>query len=110
MDNLPITNNDYDKALLMTSFLQEFKLKANEINDIEEIVFSPKIGGYDISFTYYNIPCSITLSVNKSKFTSKMKVEYTQGKEKSKVYETKNEEENREIINRIFADVLIVVE
>jgi len=110
MDKLPITNNDYDKAILITNFIQEFKFKANDAKDIEKIVFSPKIGGYDISFTCYSIPCSITLSVDKSKFTSKMKVEYIKGKEKSKVYETKNEEENREIISRIFADVLIVVE
>lgn len=109
MDKLPITNNDYDKAILITNFIQEFKFKANDAKDIEEIVFSPKIGGYDISFTCYNIPCSITLSVDKSKITSKMKVEYTKGKEKSKTYEIKNEEESRKIVNLIFADILIVV-
>lgn len=106
MDKLPITKNDYDKMLLMTNFLTEFKNKTNTMSTVEEVVFTPKKEGYYFTFTCNNIPYAISLSVSSGIVATKLDVKYIVGTKKHQVFSSKNENENREIISKIFLDVL----
>lgn len=104
MKEIPVTKNDYDKSVILTSFLSEFKSMTADSRNIEDIVFIPKTDGYDITFIYNNVPSSISLTFNKSRFTAKMKVKYTVGAEKPKVFISENADKNREILHQVFND------
>ncbi len=106
MDKLPITQNDYDKFVLMTNFLTEFKQKANAMSNVEKVVFEPQVKGYKIAFIYDNIDSEIILFVNKGVFATKLKIEYVVEDRKIKDFVSESEEENREIINSILLNKL----
>lgn len=106
MDKLPITKNDYDEMLLMTNFLTEFKNKTNTMSTVQEVVFSPKKEGYCITFTCNNIPYAISLSVSSGIISTRLDVKYLVGTKKHQVLSSKNENENREIISKIFSGLL----
>lgn len=103
MSELPITKSDYDKMLLLTNFLSEFKQRISEMSNVKDVIFKPQIKGYNISFTYNNISSEIVLSVNSGVLTTKLKVRYIVGNEKVKDFVSRNDDENREIINKILA-------
>ena len=102
MSELPITKSDYDKMLLLTNFLSEFKQRISEMNNVKDVIFTPQIKGYSISFTYNNISSEIVLS-NNGVFTTKLEVEYMAENKKIKDFVSRNDNENREIINKILA-------
>lgn len=101
MSELPITKNEYDKSVVLINFLSEFKSKIKDNKNIENVVFLPQRQGYYITFDYNNTPSTISLSLNNSKFTVKMKVEYIFGNKKSKAFISKSENNNQEIINQL---------
>lgn len=101
MSGLPITKNEYDKSVILVDFLSEFKLKINGNKHIENVVFIPRTAGYCIKFNYNDIPCEILSSLNKSKFTVEMKVEYIKQKETIKKFVSKCQNDNQEILNQI---------
>ncbi len=74
MSELPITKNEYGKSVILINFLSEFKLQINDNKNVENVVFSPQKQGYYITFDYNNTPSKISLTLDKSKFTVKMKV------------------------------------
>ena len=53
-----------------------------------------------------NIPYAISLSVSSGIVATKLDVKYIVGTKKHQVFSSKNENENREIISKIFSDVL----
>ncbi len=106
MSELPITKSDYDKATLMINFLTEFKQRISEMNNVEDVIFTPQIKCYIISFTYNTIPHKIVLSVNRGIFTTKLKVEYMVADEWAEVFIAKSKDENQDIINQIVVDLL----
>ena len=61
----------------------------------------PKIAGYRITFDYKDIPYAILLSLDKSKFTVKMKVKYEKENEIIKTFISKSHSDNQEILNQI---------
>ncbi|MEE1502867.1 MAG: hypothetical protein UGF89_01305 [Acutalibacteraceae bacterium] len=101
MSELPITKNEYDKSVILINFLSEFKLKTKDNKNIENVVFLPENQGYRIAFYYNNVSSVILLTLNKSKFTVKMKVEYIKGNEETKTFLSKSKEDNQEILNLI---------
>ncbi len=101
MSELSITKNEYDKSVVLTDFLSEFKLIINDNKQIKNVVFMPKIAGYRITFDYKDIPSEILLSLNKSKFTVKMKVDYIKQNKKMKTFLSKSQNDNQEILNQI---------
>ena len=101
MSELPITKSDYDKSTLMINFLSEFKQRISEMNNVQDVIFSPEIKGYIISFTYNAISYKIAVSVD-GIFTTKLKVKYIVENKKVKDFVSQNDDENREIINKIF--------
>ena len=105
MSGSPITKNEYDKSVILVDFLSEFKSDINGNKDIENVVFTPIISGYCIKFDYKKIPSEIELSLNKSKFSVKMKVDCKIGNQKEKTFISKNQNDNKEILNKILADV-----
>ena len=102
MSGLPITKNEYDKSVILINFLSEFRLKINDNKHIESVVFTPEITGYCIKFDYNNIPSKISLILNNSKFTVKMKVKYIKGNEETKTFLSKSKEDNQEFLNKLF--------
>ena len=105
MSELPITKNEYDKSVILVDFLSEFKSNINGNQGIENVVFTPVISGYCISFDYNNVPSEISLTLNKSKFSVKLKVGCKIGNQKEKTFISKNQNDNKEILNKILADV-----
>ncbi len=101
MSELPITKSDFDKSTLMINFLSEFKQRISEMNNVQDVIFSPEIKGYIISFTYNSISYKIAVSVD-GIFTTKLKVKYIVENKKVKDFVSQNDDENREIINKIF--------
>ena len=104
MGKLPITKNEYDKFCLVVNFLTEFKEKIKDNNNVENVIFTPQVNGYRITFDYSNIPCVISLSYVKNLFSVKMTVEYMYGSEKSKNFTSKTETDNQEILARLLVE------
>ena len=102
MSELLITKNEYDKSVILVDFLSEFKSNINGNQDIKNVVFTPVIAGYCIRFDYKKIPSEIELSLNKSKFSVKMKVDCKIGNQKEKTFISKSKEDNQEILNKLF--------
>lgn len=50
MSDLPITKNDYDRAVVLTNVLAEFKSIFETREDISDVHFTPQANGYDIRF------------------------------------------------------------
>lgn len=50
MSDLPITKNDYDRAVVLANVLSEFKSICEMREDISDVHFTPQANGYDISF------------------------------------------------------------
>ncbi len=101
MSELPITKNEYDKSVILVDFLSEFKEKTKDNENIKNVIFLPEIAGYCIKFDYNDIPSKISLSLNKSKFKSSMKVKYIRRDEELKTFLSRNKKDNQEILNQI---------
>ena len=46
-----ITNNDYEKSVLIVEIIKELKERTAEKN-ITDVLFAPAINGYEVSFLY----------------------------------------------------------
>ena len=76
-----ITNNDYEKSVLIGAFVKEVRDRAAERENITDISFTPVIGGYEISFLNSGINVRVTTEV-KGFFVKKLIIKkYVDGKE-----------------------------
>ncbi len=58
-----ITNNDYEKSVLLGAFVKEVREIASEKENITDILFTPVIGGYEVSFIHSGINVRTTVYV-----------------------------------------------
>jgi hypothetical protein len=62
MSELPITKLDYEKAVLLTDFIDRIK---NSLNSNEPLKFTPLINGYRIDFEFSESKFTLLLDFNK---------------------------------------------
>ncbi len=75
-----ITNNDYEKSVLLGDFVKEFRDRAAEKQTVTDIRFTPVIGGYEVSFVYGGKNIQVNAKV-KGFFTKKLTIKkYVDGK------------------------------
>ncbi len=80
MVSMMITNNDYEKSVLLGDFVKEVKDRAAEKETVTNILFAPVVGGYEVSFQ--NSETSVrVMAVVKGFFAKKLTIrKYVDGK------------------------------
>lgn len=87
-----ITNNDYEKSVLIGAFVKEVRDRAAEREHITDISFTPVIGGYEISFLNSGINVRVTTEV-KGFFVKKLIIKKYVGGKMTASYKAHSKEE-----------------
>ncbi|MBR5437621.1 MAG: hypothetical protein IKV21_01760 [Clostridia bacterium] len=97
-----ITNNDYEKSVLITQFLKELKDRISEKENITDVLFTPVTGGYEVSFSYGDKSIFVTAEV-KGFFTKKLIIRKLTDGKKTAVYKAHSKEEISRYAERILS-------
>ena len=96
-----ITNNDYEKSVLITQFLKELKDRISEKENITDVLFKPVVKGYEVSFLHSGKNIRVTADVKGFSVKKLIIIKYADGK-KVVGYKAHNKEE----ISR-YADLIL---
>ena len=103
MKNLNLTKKEYDKSVLLISFVSEAKSALDKQKEITDVCFTPKIKGYEITYINKGVSVKIILKLG---FFGRLKIyNYENGDMKSKCT-AKNAEESKKAAQKIFAEYL----
>ena len=100
MQYLNLTKKEYDKSVLLISFVSEAKSALDKQKEITDVCFTPKIKGYEITYTNKDVSVKI---IGQLKIFNRLKIDkYENGILKSS-FISKNAQENKNIVQKIFA-------
>ena len=103
MKNLNLTKKEYDKSVLLISFVSEAKSALDKHKEIKDVCFTPKIKGYEITYINKGVSVKIILKLG---FFGRLKIyNYENGILKSKCT-AKKAEESKKAAQKIFAEYL----
>lgn len=98
-----ITNNDYEKAVLIVELVKELKDRISEKKDVTDVQFTPVTNGYEVSFLYGEKSIRITAEVNGFFAKKLITKKYVDGKETS-IYKVHTEEESSACAEQILSE------
>lgn len=87
-----ITNNDYEKSVLLGDFVKEVRDRATEKQTVTDIRFTPVVGGYEVSFVCGGKNIQVKAEV-KGFFTKKMIIKRYVGGKMTASYKAHSKEE-----------------
>ena len=97
-----ITNNDYEKSVLVVEFTRELKERMAEKENITDALFTPVINGYEVSFSHGDKRVRVTAEV-KGFFTKKLIIRKLTDGKKTAVYKAHSKEEISRYAERILS-------
>ena len=100
MSYLNLTKRQYNKSVLIASFITEVKSFLDKQDEVSDVCFSPKLKGYEIVYKRNDISVKI---ICQFKMSGRLKIDkYENGVLKS-TFISKNAQENKNIVQKIFA-------
>lgn len=100
MDELPIRQYEYERSVLLVDFLKKIRLCFESDTDISEILFTPKINGYEISCLKDEIRITFDLKM-KGVLYPCLKIRKYENEELKSSYISKSNEDNNAVIQKI---------
>ena len=95
-----LSKRQYNKSVLIASFISEVKSFLDKQDEVSDVCFSPKLNGYEITYERKDISVKITSQL---KIFNRLKIDkYENGVLKSS-FISKNAQENKNIVQKIFA-------
>ncbi len=101
MSELPITQNDLNRSVCVTSFIKEVKRIEQENKNISDTLFKPIIKGYEIECRNNGVPVRLSVNAKSSFFKGLIVKKYVDGKKKDTYY-LKKQKISTTTVNRIF--------
>ncbi len=98
-----ITNNDYEKAVLIVEFIKEIKDRTAEKESITDVLFKPTKKGYEVSFSESGKNVRFTVEV-KGFFVKKLIIRKFTDAKMTASYKGHNKEEISRCIDLILSE------
>ncbi len=83
MSELPISRKDYNRGVLVASFISEVRESAQLNRHISDICFTPVIKGYEIAYNKNGVPEKLFVNAKSPLYGGLIITRYVNGKLKS---------------------------